>query len=338
MTRILILGGTAWLGREVAEQFVAQGADVTCLARGSSGQAAAGVDFIHADRDHDDGLVAVRDQAWDAVIDVSRQPGHVKRAVRDLLESAGKYIFISSGSAYAGQRQLGQDEDAALLEPLAGDVMADMSTYGEAKVACEQAVRGSFGSDRSVVVRAGLIGGPGDVSGRTGYWPLRFAYPSNPERAVLVPSAPDLPTSIIDVRDLAAWLVRLAGEQTAGVFNAVGDVRVFNEHLETARRVAGHAGPLVVADPEWLRRHGVQEWAGDASLPLWLDDPDWRGMGARSNDRAKAAGLVLRPLADTLRDTLEWEIATGIEKPRGAGLTGGDESRLLTELQYGSRP
>lgn len=335
---MLILGGTAWLGREAAEQFAVHGADVTCLARGAAGPAATGVDFIRGDRDHDDGLVAVRDQAWDAVIDVSRQPGQVRRAVRDLRESASKYIFVSSGSAYAGQRRLGQDEDAPLLNPLAGDVMADMSTYGEAKVACEQAVQDSFGADRSVVVRAGLIGGPGDVSGRTGFWPLRCAHPSNAEGAVLVPSAPDLPTSIIDVRDLAAWLVRLAGEQIAGIFNAVGDVHMFNEHLETARKVSGHTGPLVVADPEWLHRHGVQEWAGDASLPLWLDDPAWRGMGARRNDRAIAAGLVLRPLADTLRDTLAWEIATGIEKPRGAGLTAGDESRLLLEFKHGSRP
>ena len=332
MTRILILGGTAWLGREIAEQLAANGDDVTCLARGESGEAAPGVNFVRADRDLDDGLSAVADDAWDAVIDVSRQPGQVKRAVRDLQRSTQKYVFISSANAYADQSRLGQDEDAPLMAPLEGDVMETMSTYGEAKVACEQAVVDGFGVARSLVVRVGLIGGPGDTFGRTGYWPLRFAHPSTPDNSVLAPCAPDLPTSIIDVRDLAAWIVRAAKTQIHGVFNATGDVHTFDEHLAVARRISGHTGPLVVAPPEWLRQHGVEEWAGEKSLPLWLDDPEWRGMNARSNKRAKAAGLTLRPLEETLVDTLDWETSTGIDKPRRAGLSSSDEAQLLKEF------
>lgn len=333
MTRILILGGTAWLGREMAEQFIAQGDDVTCLARGDAGEAAPGATFVHADRDREDGLGAVAAQPWDVVVDVSRQPGHVKRAVRDLHGSATFFVFISSTNAYADQGPLGQDEDAPLLAPLDGDVMESMENYGEAKVACEQAVLNGFGNARSLIVRAGLIGGPGDIFGRSGYWPMRFAHPSTADSAVLVPWAPGLPASIIDVRDLAAWIVRASHAHVHGVFNAAGDVKTFDEHLAVARQVSGHTGPLVSASPRWLHLHGVEEWAGAKSLPLWLDDPQWLGMNARSNQRAKAAGLILRPLAETLRDTLAWEVATGVDKPRRAGLSAADEARLLADLR-----
>lgn len=333
MTRILILGGTAWLGREVAEQFIAHGDDVTCLARGEAGEAAPGATFVRADRDREDGLGAVATQPWDVVVDVSRQPGQVKRAVRDLHGPAKFYVFISSANVYADQGTLGQDEDGPLLAPLDGDVMETMDSYGEAKVACEQTVLESFGHARSLIVRAGLIGGPGDIFGRSGYWPMRFAHPSTPENSVLVPLAPCLPASLIDVRDLAAWIVRASLAHVHGVFNAAGDVHTFDEHLAVARQITGHTGPLVSAAPDWLRQHGVQEWAGTKSLPLWLDDPQWLGMNARSNRRAKAAGLILRPLAETLRDTLEWEVATSLDKPRRAGLCAADEAQLLTELQ-----
>lgn len=328
-----MLGGTAWLGREIAEQLVARGDDVTCLARGESGDVPDGVAFVRANRDEDDGLNPVKDEAWGAVIDVSRQPGQVKRAVRDLQQSTQTYVFISSCNVYADQRRIGQDEDAPLLAALNGEVMESMDTYGEAKVACEQAVVDGFGVDRSLVVRVGLIGGPGDIFGRTGYWPLRFAHPSTTDDSVLAPLAPDQPTSIIDVRDLAAWIVRASKEHLHGIFNAMGDVHTFKEHLAIARQVAGHTGPLVIAEPEWLRQHGVAGWAGEKSLPLWLDDPDWRGMNARSNKRAKTAGLTLRPLRETLLDTLAWETDSGIGRPRRAGLSADDEAKLLTELK-----
>jgi 2'-hydroxyisoflavone reductase len=293
----------------------------------------AGVNFIQANREEDDGLRAVANDSWDAVIDVSRQPGQVKRAVRDLQQSAQTYVFVSSANVYADQRRIGQDEDAPLLAPLESDVMETMATYGEAKVACEQAVVDAFGQDRSLIVRVGLIGGPGDIFGRTGYWPLRFAHPSTGDNSVLVPLAPDLPTSIIDVRDLAAWLATAAKTRIHGVFNGTGDVYPFDEHLAVARRVAGHTGPLAVATPDWLHQHDVGEWAGERSLPLWLSDPDWRGMSARSNARAKAAGLTLRPLAETLVDSLVWEVSRGIDVPRRAGLTSAEEARLLAELK-----
>ncbi|MCU1599083.1 MAG: oxidoreductase [Glaciihabitans sp.] len=348
--RILVLGGTAWLGREIARAAVSRGHEVTCVARGESGEAPDGVTLVRADRDHEDGLAAVATststatstEPWDAVIDVSRQPGQVRRAVRDLAAS-GLYIFVSTGNVYADQNASGADEDAPLLDPLAADVMESMADYGQAKVACERAVLDGFGPERSLVARSGLIGGPGDLSGRTGYWPTRFAHPSGSDGAVLVPGDRELSTQVIDVRDLAMWLVRAAegdagsasdGARSSarGIMNAMGDRVSLGDHLATARAVAGHTGPLVAAETEWLVRHGVEEFAGPKSLPLWLSDPDWRGFMARSNARAKASGLTLRPLAETLADVLAWELGAGMEQPHGAGLSEAEERELLAEL------
>jgi 2'-hydroxyisoflavone reductase len=327
--RILILGGTAWLGREIARTALDSGYAVTCLARGSSGPAVPGTELVAADRTLPDAYDAVGDREWDAVVDVSRQPGQVRSAVEALHRRTGHYLFVSSGNVYADHRAPGQDERSPLLPPLAGEVMVSMADYGEAKVACEQHVLRGFGSAGALVARVGLIGGPGDWSGRTGYWPLRFAEPAAPDGAVLVPDAPDVPTSVVDVRDLAAWLVDAARDRTVGVFNAAGPAVRLADHLETARQVAGHTGPVVPVAQTWLTEQGVQPWMGDRSLPLWLDDPDWLGFNARDASAARRAGLVTRPLAETLADTLAWERTQNPDRVRGAGLTPADERTLL---------
>ena len=272
---------------------------------------------------------AVRDRDWDAVLDVSRQPGQVRTAVEALRGQASRFLFVSSGNVYADHRVPGQDESSPLLPPLAGEVMESMAEYGEAKVACERHVLDGFGPDAALVARVGLIGGPGDWSGRTGYWPLRFAKPAAPDGAVLVPAAPEVPTSVIDVRDLAAWLVEAARAQTVGVLNAAGPAVRLADHLETARQVAGHTGPVVPVDETWLAEHGVQPWMGEQSLPLWLDDPDWYGFNARDSGAARRVGLVTRPLADTLADTLAWERTQDPDRVRRAGLTPAEERALL---------
>lgn len=260
---------------------------------------------------------------------MSRQPGHVRRAVARLEPVADRYIFVSSGNVYASQREPDQDESAPLLAPLGSDRMDTMDDYGEAKVACEDAVTARFGPGRSLVVRVGLIGGPGDISGRSGYWPWRFARPSNPEGVVLVPETPDLPTALIDVRDLAAWLVTCAESGATGVFNAGANQMAMPDHLAVARMVAGHTGQLRSAPPRWLSDHGVGNWSGPKSLPLWLDDRDWYGMNARDTSTARAAGLVARPLEQTLADTLAWELSRSQPCPHGAGLTDEEEQNLL---------
>ena len=327
--RILVLGGTAWLGRAIATTSIDRGHQVTCLARGGSAAPPDGAEFVRADRDEPDAYAGVAGVDWDVVVDVSRQPGQVRRAVGALADKAGTFVFVSSASAYADHGTPGDDENAALLLPLEGDVMETMATYGEAKVACEQHVLAGFGPDRSLVIRVGLIGGPGDIFGRTGYWPLRFARPAADDGSVLVPDAPALPTQVIDVRDLAAWIVDAGTSGLHGTFNAAGETLPLPDHLQVARAVAGHTGPVVPVDQDWLLAHDVEPWMGERSLPLWLPLPDYAGFSARDSSAARAAGLVTRPLADTLADTLAWELASGPDRPRLAGLTAEEERVLL---------
>ena len=334
--RLLVLGGTAWLGAAVARAGLAQGLEVTCLARGGSGAVPEGARLVRADRDAPAAYREVVGADWDVVVDVARQPGHVRRAVSVLADRARTYVLVSTVSVYADGSTPGDDEGAELLGALAGDVMASMAEYGPAKVACEHHVRTAFGPERSLIARSGLLGGPGDVSDRTGYWPLRFARPAVDDGAVLVPDAPDLGTQVIDVRDLAAWLVRAGADGRSGILNAVGETVPLAAHLALARSVAGHAGPVVPAAPRWLVDHDVEPWAGERSLPLWLPQPECDGFGARSGSAARAAGLVTRPLAQTLAETLAWELARDPARTRRAGLDRDAERALLAELRGGT--
>jgi 2'-hydroxyisoflavone reductase len=326
--RVLVLGGTAWVGHSIAAVALARGHEVTCLARGSA--VPDGARVVNADRDDDDALRLVADERWDAVFDVARQPGHVRRAVRDLESRANRYVFVSTANVYASQGGVGDDEAAELNPPLQADGFDSPDDYGPAKVACENAVLSVFGAERSLIARAGLIGGPGDPTHRTDYWPWRFAHPAVAGQ-VLVPDAPDLPTGVIDVRDLAEWLVNCVERGVTGIFNAMGTPVPFPAHVAAAKEAAGSDARAVPAPEAWLQERGVSEWSGERSLPLWLADRSWYGMNARSLARAQAAGLIQRPLVETLRDSLRWRESFASEVS-GAGLTDADERELLREL------
>ena len=332
--RLLVLGGTAWLGGHVTSTALESGHQVTCLARGSSARVPTGAVLVRADRTRPDAYDQVASRAWDVVVDVSRQPGQVRGAVAALADRAELFVFVSSGNVYADHSKLGQREEGALLPALDGEVMETMETYGQAKIACEQHVIRAFGPGRALIARVGLIGGPGDVFDRTGYWPLRFARPAAGDGAVLVPDAPDLATQVIDVRDLAAWLVDAGDRRVAGIVNASGETVLLPEHLDVARSVAGHTGPVVRADQQWLLSHGVQPWMGERSLPLWLADPGWLGFNASDSSRARHAGLITRPLDQTLHDTLAWELSREPGRVRRAGLSDSDERALLQALAH----
>jgi 2'-hydroxyisoflavone reductase len=284
---------------------------------------------VQGDRDRDDALDAVAGESWDAVVDVARQPGQVRRSTR-ALAGVPHYVFVSTISVYADESTPGQDESGPLLAPLESDVMASMEEYGAAKVACERAVVEAFG-DRATVARAGLIGGPGDWSDRSAYWPSRFAHPSGPTGDVLAPDARDQGTAVIDARDIAAWLVRCATDRIGGTFNASGPVVPLGEHLATAQSVARHAGDVVWTDPAWLREHEVGEWMGPRTLPLWLPE-DELAMTTMSAERAFDRGLAPRPLESTLADTLAWRDQDR-ERPYAAGLSDADERELLAALR-----
>ena len=200
--------------------------------------------------------------------------------------------------------------------------------YGEAKAAIEHWTT-ELAGDRAHLCRAGLIGGPGDGSDRYGYWPARFARDADP---VLVPDIPADATQIIDVRDLAAWILTAAESGTTGALNAVGEPVPFAAYLEESRQLAGGDAGMVAAPADWLASHGANYWAGPDSLPLWLP-PGHEGFATRSNAAARAAGLRTRPWTDTLRDTLADERRRGLGRERKAGMSPETERRILSEYQ-----
>jgi 2'-hydroxyisoflavone reductase len=271
------------------------------------------------DRDAPDGLAPLANERFDAVIDVSRHPGQVRRAVAALKARAAHWTFVSTVSVYADNATPGQRADAAPLHaPTAPEIEHSTNeTYGAAKVACEQAV----GTD-AFICRAGLIVGPEDPTGRFTYWPLRLARGGE----VLVPAGPDEAVQLIDVRDLAGWIVRAVETGLTGCFNAIGPPRRRGDFLAQCIDAVGAECNLVWADRAFLEANDVKRWAGPRSLPLWVPLPEFAGFLTRDTSPALAAGLTLRPLADTARDTLAWVRAANGSV---SGLTADEERAVL---------
>ncbi len=317
--RVLVLGGTGWLGREVARAAVESGAEVVCLARGESGSVADGTELERADRLQPRAYDAVTGD-WDEVVELAHAPDLVGPALDALADRAAHWTLVSTVSVYADDAEPDADESAALVEP------DDLSEYGAAKVAAERATRARLG-DRLAIVRPGLIVGPGDPSDRFGYWSARLSRPG----PVLVPVLAERSVQVIDVTDLAAWIVHAGMTGFVGTVNAVGAPQPLGDVLRQVAALAGYTGRFVEADDDALVAHDVQYWAGPRSLPLWLPTSA-AGFARRSGAAFRAAGGRTRPLQETLRRVLEDERARGVERPRRSGLSPADERAVLVAL------
>ena len=305
-----------FLSHAVAADAVARGHDVTCAARGESGPVPDGATHVHLDRADPDWSALAGE--WDAVVDVARTPSWVADALDHLADA--HWTFVSTISVYADHATPGgTPETLPLLPAITEDVEQDSAeAYGSAKVACEQDVQAR--AREALIIRPGLIIGPGDPSGRFTYWPDRLA--ENGE--VLAPESPDRDTQAIDVRDLAAWIVTGAEKQLTGVYDATGPVTRLGDLVDQVTEAVGGDATVVWAPADFLHEREVTYWAGPRSLPLWLPD-DARGMTSHDVSAAFEAGLTTRPIGETAADTLAWlrsqprRPAHGPEPGRGAG-------------------
>ncbi|MBO0985523.1 NAD-dependent epimerase/dehydratase family protein [Rathayibacter sp. SD072] len=312
---MLVLGGTGWLGRGIAEAAVRRGLEVVCLARGASGAVPEGARLVRADRT-EPGAYDALDGDWDAVVELATAPPLVAGALDALAERAAHWTLVSSVSVYERNDEPGADETARLVTP------TDPDDYGHTKVLAEQASSARL-ADRLLTVRPGLLAGPGDPSDRFGYWPARLARGGR----VLAPESAGRRVQVVDVTDLAEWIVASAVRGRTGVANAVGPSTPFAEFLAAVRHATGFAGELVEAPDDQLLEHGVRYWAGPRSLPLWLPSSD-----AAFAQRAGAADLAPRPLAETIERVLQDELARGVDRPRRSGLALEEEAELLAGL------
>lgn len=296
--RLLVLGGTAFLSRAVAALGCERGHEVTVAARGESGEPPPGARFVGVDRDRDDGLEPLRDESFDAAVDVARLPKHVDLALDALAEKAGHWTFVSTCSVYADQTTPGQTpQTGPLLQPNPADSLDTAPEgYGSNKVACEELVRRTCG-ERAFVVRAGLIVGPNDPNDRFSYWPKRVSQGG----AVLAPGAPDDFVQFIDVRDLAEWILRAAEQRVTGTYDGVCPPMTRQGLLEDIAMAIGARPTFTWIPQEFLLAHGVQPWAGENSLGLWLPLPEFGGFLTRDPAGSLAAGLRLRSAGETAR-------------------------------------
>ena len=325
--KILILGGTGFLGPATIDAATSRGHTVTIFNRGKREKfrpLSIPVEHLYGNRDPDlpaddekgpdgklvnpegspKGLEQLVGRTWDVVIDNSGfYPRMVKASAELLAKSAAQYIYISSISAYDGAPASGGDETsrlATLADPTVETMGDQFQNYGGLKVLCEKAAAAAFG-ERATIVRPGFIVGPGDPTDRFTYWPIRAAKGGE----MLAPGDPSDPLQWIDVRDLAEWLVTLAENGTGGTFNGVGPTAPakWGEVLETCVAAAPGA-KLVWVPTEWLEKNGM---GGEDAFPIWVPPTgEMAGFHRWSNERAKAAGLRFRPLADTVKTLLAW--------------------------------
>jgi 2'-hydroxyisoflavone reductase len=327
--RLLILGGTVFLGRHLVEAALAHGHELTLFNRGQRNpELFPEVEKLRGDRDG--GLDVLKGRSWDAVVDTCGYLPRIVRSSAELLADAVQhYTFISSISVYKDFSRPAQGEEAPVgtledetVEQVTGE------TYGPLKALCEQAAEQAL-PGRVLVVRPGLIVGPHDPTDRFTYWPWRVAQGGE----VLAPGKPELPIEYTDVRDLSAWILSMVEAHKTGTYNVSGPGSVLSMGalLERCRVVGGSDASLTWVAQAFLLEAGVQPWG---ELPLWVapeDNPEMVGFASILSDRAIANGLTFRPLDETIRDTLAWAATRPADHEWRAGLKREREAELLRD-------
>jgi nucleoside-diphosphate-sugar epimerase len=328
--RLLVLGGTKFLGRGIVDAALAAGDTVTTFTRGRHGTPPEGVEALHGDRNAPDGMEVLRGREWDAVVDTSGYvPVVVGRGAELLADAVGHYVFVSSINAYPAfpEKPVRDDTPVHDCGPDEGSPDGEFpeERYGPFKVGSERAVDRHF-AGRSAHVRAGMIVGPYDDTGRFPYWVGRMARGGE----VLAPGRPDAPVRVVDARDLGAWTVELARTRTTGAFPATGPAgqTTFGGMLEAMESPDGTSVTWVGED--FLLERGVRPWS---ELPLWSPSKESPATWDQDTTRAEKAGLRTRPVAESARDTLRWLLETGEGDPNPltgrAGLAADRERELL---------
>lgn len=317
--KLLVLGGTVFLGRHVVDEALAAGCEVTVLNRGTHDvRFRQPVEQLRGDRDGD--LSALSGRHFDAVVDCSGYTAaQLQRTADVMANQVGHYVFVSSISVYAQFPPGGVFDESA-------PVTASAEGYGGGKARAEEVICAAF-PGRVTVLRPGLIVGPHDPTGRFTYWPLRLARGGK----VLAPGRPDRPVQFIDARDLAAWCVQLALQRRPGVFHCVGPAGTMAGVLQACHQAAAGDIQIVWCDDATLLRANVAPWTG---LPLWIPetDPDFGGMLLASDQHAVQVGLTTRPWVATARDTLEWARTAGIAASLVNTLTAEAEAEILVNM------
>lgn len=336
--KILILGGTVFLGRHLVDAALARGHEVTLFNRGRRApELFPNVERLQGDRKGN--LEALRGRSWDAVIDTCGYvPADVQKSAQLLADKVEHYTFISSQSVYADFEKMGIDEshtlktlndeqvrEAERIVPAGPTVAINYGKmYGGLKALCERAADEAM-QGRALNIRAGLIVGPHDYADRFTYWVRRVAQGGE----VLAPGKPDSPVQIIDARDLSEWILKMAESRRTGTFNATGpDYRLKMEAmLETCKRVTGSDANFVWVDSAFLKDAGAGEWQ---EVPLWFADENiLANFMSVDISRALEAGLAFRPLAETVRDTHFWDVARSKDTELKAGLRPEREREIL---------
>jgi 2'-hydroxyisoflavone reductase len=342
--RILILGGTGFIGPHQVRYALSRGHTVTLFNRGRQKQEWPGtVEELLGDRNTGD-LKSLQGRTWDVCIDnPTSLPFWVRDAGAALRDKVKQYIFISTVSVYADDAKPNADETAAVAQYTGADPMAETQEtfrahlaelYGPLKAVSEQEASKQF-SGMATIVRPGLIAGPGDESDRFTYWPVRLSRAGD----VLAPGDGSDAVQLIDVRDLAGWTIRLAETRTFGVFNATGPAKPINmrEMLTTVARSLRTSPHIVWVPAAFLEQQKLQAWS---DIPVWVPgEGDSAGFAKRSIQRALRTGLTFRPLGTTAVDTLAWFRQQPAERQAKlrAGLTADRESVALAAWSKSSR-